>query len=300
MMVKRMRVLAKACRDACGEGFDRAYEGKLLWETTVIPKILYGMELARVDGETMKIMEKCQVDLGRFLLRAGHLVASSVILWELGWLTIADRIRVKKLALLGHIQDDRAAEITKRISEDRKEIGWMEEANRELEAAGWDQEQREQAQGHTGAWIKTKMWEKAREAWRREMDNRVNERDGWMTWRRIYRHREESGRPWQVDESEEGRLLGKARIGDWEGNLMAWRKGEGRRECWACNMDRVDLVHSLVHCPAYEVERRGFMESYKEVMKQREWEAWVSSTEEEQVAWVLGLKGGSEKVQWDQ
>ena len=119
---KMVRVLLEELKDS----YDRTHEGKVLWERVAIPKILYGLEVARLDPKILDGLEKLQVRMGRKVLGVGPLVANEVVLWELGWLPIQGRIAMMKERFYSKLQWG-GAKLSSAVFRERKDKGWAKD-----------------------------------------------------------------------------------------------------------------------------------------------------------------------------
>ena len=71
----------------------------------------------------MKELERTQAEFGRYITRSGLNIATDVVLWELGWLPIKDRVLVKREKFLRRLERIGDGRITQRVFEERREKG---------------------------------------------------------------------------------------------------------------------------------------------------------------------------------
>ena len=102
--------IAKARKAFFGLGSTKAFHGDLnplsssnIFETCVLPVLLYGCETWLLDSSCIQALEKFQCEIGRRILKLSKFHANDTIRNGLHWPTVATRILIRKLTFLSKL-----------------------------------------------------------------------------------------------------------------------------------------------------------------------------------------------------
>lgn len=291
VVVRKAETQAAVIRDELRGSYDRFHEGGILWERVAIPGILYGREVGGINMVNLGKLEAIQIAVGRSVLGVGRRVAGEVVLWELGWLPIKDRVEVMRMKFyerMGRIRGDRCSKV---IFEARRDSGWAGRMKRVDRI--WEEESQDGPEGGNKWQVEDRVMRK----WRLDMDKRVEGKGGELSWKRVYRWRDH-WKPRGFGEMVRGREAWiRARTGDWECNLKDWKLGRGVDQCWACGEETADLIHYLLHCRGNRRDRWVLETRLREMWGDEIVEDWEQRGDERKVAEILGLRKGCSEEQ---
>ena len=102
--------ISKARRAFFGLGSTGVFHGKLnplsgssIFETCIIPILLYGSETWLLDSSCIRALEKFQCEIGRRILKLSKFHANDVIRIALHWPSVATRVLLRKLSFLSKL-----------------------------------------------------------------------------------------------------------------------------------------------------------------------------------------------------
>ena len=114
--------ISKARRAFFGLGSTGAFHGKLnplsgssIFETCIVPILLYGCETWLLDSSCLQTLEKFQCEIGRRILKLSNFHANDAIRIGLHWPTMATRILSRKLTFLSKLLTNSNDSMSSRI-----------------------------------------------------------------------------------------------------------------------------------------------------------------------------------------
>ena len=89
--------------------------GRSIFETCIIPILLYGSETWLLDSSTIKVLESFQCEIGRRILRLPKHHSKTVVRLGLQWPSVSTRILIRKLTFLAKLLSSTDDKISGRI-----------------------------------------------------------------------------------------------------------------------------------------------------------------------------------------
>ena len=286
VVLDKFRKTVGLIRSEAGDSFDRVYVGSKLWEAVGIPAVLYGGEVAEVGLGCMEELEKKQVELGKWVLGVKGGVPDKVVLWELGWLPLKERVLIMRERFMRRLENMDESRLAKRVMIGRRDQGWCKRTKKLLGELN--------ALGDEGL-FKQKVIGGVMDKWREDMDktSRVEGLEGRIHWKVVYRHREVWGLDGWSSSSSNENLWRRARTNNWE----EWEGWEGMndRACKRCGRGYSGIKHVVMDCVGWVDERNNLGVKLRSIWGDDVWDDWVQSEWDVKLAMVLGLTGGCGK-----
>ena len=114
--------ITKARKTFFGLGSTGVFHGDLnplssssIYETCVLPILLYGCETWLLDSSCLQALEKFQCEIGRQILKLPRYHANVAVRIALHWPTVATRILVRKLTYLSKLLSNQTDTMSSRI-----------------------------------------------------------------------------------------------------------------------------------------------------------------------------------------
>ena len=100
-VIRKAKRLKGVIKNVTGGTFNRTEIVKRLWEGLAIPSLLYGVEIFELSKSELEKLQVIEREVGRWALGGNQGVAIEAIYGDLGWITLENRIKERRLNFLG-------------------------------------------------------------------------------------------------------------------------------------------------------------------------------------------------------
>ena len=94
---------------------------------------MYGGEIGEFGDGVIKELNKKQLDFGNWVLGVRGGVVNNVVLWELGWLPMEERILIMRERFLTRLEGLDEQRLAKRVMLGRSNQGWVKKTKAVIE-----------------------------------------------------------------------------------------------------------------------------------------------------------------------
>lgn len=267
--------------------FNKVFTGRVLWERVGLPGMMYGLDAITVNQRDMEWLEKAQREMGKWLLGAPPCVATEAVLGELGWIPIKDRLAKAKLSYWGYLQsvsDDRWCRKMYLVAM-REKTKWIQDIDKLAEI--YNLKGPGEVDQPWKGYVKGVVNRKYCEEWKSGVEGKSS--------LGAYMGTDKPVKSSIWDGSRGSRMLfqGRAGVINVEKRKQKWTNGSDGK-CKVCNNGVDETIdHMLLWCPGYQGSREGLFKVWKERdSKCNSLEQVRGLSENDRLAWFLGMKGG--------
>ena len=241
-MIEKATRLSNLTHSVIARSCSRLLIGKAFWKSIALPSILYGANIVEFTKQDIEKLQRLENSVGRKILGAPSYSQGAALRGEIGISSMKARIMGGQLRYLQYILRGEGNELLERVVEEmrasHKKNRWIKGLIEDRKVIGI------RGASASNEEINSKVREWDDRVWKQEMAEKES-----LSLYREWRQRM-GGQEKVYDNRESSILLFKSRTNNL--NLGDRKRFQNQStECIMCGAEKEDLIHFLLHCPAY-------------------------------------------------